>query len=72
MDDQTKIAYPMAKLFSAWAAFGITTWQDAAAFVAFLYSMALLGEWIFKKIWLGWGRDYWIAWRGKGPDGGDA
>ena len=32
-----------------WAAIGITTWSEAAAFVGFLYSLVLLGEWCWKR-----------------------
>lgn len=66
--ENTDISYPVAKILSAWAFLGVTTWQDAAAFAAFLYSVALLGEWVFKRLWLGWGRDYWLSWRDRGRD----
>ena len=53
MNESTQIAWPLAKVLSVWAAFGITTWQEAAAFAAFLYSMCLIIEWIYKKVWVG-------------------
>lgn len=30
-------------------AIGITSWSDAAAMLAFLYTLALLGDWAWKK-----------------------
>lgn len=29
---------------------GIQDWGDAAAFVAFIYSLILIGEWVYKKV----------------------
>lgn len=53
MHESTEVSWPLAKVLSVWAAFGITTWQEAAAFAAFIYSMCLIIEWIYKRIWLG-------------------
>lgn len=44
------IAAPILKISTAWAAVGITSWSDAAGFMAALYTAVLLGEWIWKKI----------------------
>ncbi len=49
----TEISWPLAKVISVWAAFGITTWQEAAAFAAFIYSLCLILEWVYKRVWLG-------------------
>lgn len=38
-----------AKLGSVWAAVGITSWADFAAFLAALYSALLIGEFLWKK-----------------------
>lgn len=38
-----------AKLGTAWAAVGITSWADAASALAFCYTLVLLGEWLWKK-----------------------
>ena len=50
-DPQTsqEIAAPVLKIASAWAAVGITSWADAASFVAFCYTMILIAEWLWKK-----------------------
>lgn len=53
MDNSTEVSWPLVKVLSAWAAFGITTWQEAAAFAAFIYSMCLIIEWVYKRVWLG-------------------
>lgn len=45
-----RIAWPLAKVLSVWAAIGITSWAEFASFVAGMYSVALLGEWVWKKI----------------------
>jgi hypothetical protein len=37
------------KLLTVWAAVGITSWSDAAAFLASIYSALLIGEWVYKK-----------------------
>lgn len=52
MNQSTEISWPMAKLLSVWAAFGVTSWQEAAALAAFIYSLCLIGEFIYKKIWI--------------------
>ena len=41
---------PAAKVISLWAVIGITSWTEAAAFAGFIYSMLLIGEWVWKKI----------------------
>lgn len=43
-------ATQVAKVVSAWAFIGITSWAEAASFVAFLYSCWLLGEKIWKSV----------------------
>lgn len=58
MNDDSKISTPAVKVFSAWAAFGITSWSDVAALLAALYSLLLIGEWVWKRF----GRDAAIRW----------
>lgn len=58
MNDDSKISIPAVKVFSAWAAFGITSWSDVAALLAALYSLLLIGEWVWKRF----GRDIAIRW----------
>jgi hypothetical protein len=41
---------PATKVISLWAVIGITSWTEAAAFAGFLYSMLLIGEWLWKKV----------------------
>jgi hypothetical protein len=43
------IASPVLKAATAWGAVGITSWADAASFLAFVYTLVLLGEWIWKR-----------------------
>lgn len=43
------IEQPLAKFISLWALIGITSWTDFAAFLGALYSMLLIGEWMWKK-----------------------
>lgn len=50
MNDQAQtIAAPVAKVATAWAAVGITSWAEAASFLAFCYSAILIGEWAWKR-----------------------
>lgn len=37
------------KLAVIWAAWGITTWQEAAGFLAFILSFLAFCEWMWKK-----------------------
>jgi hypothetical protein len=54
------VANQGAKIAVIWAAVGITTWQEAAGFLAFILSFLALCEWIWKKfarpilIWRGY------------------
>jgi hypothetical protein len=50
MNDSQTIASPGMKLMTAWALVGITSWADAAAALAALYSVLLILEWCWKKI----------------------
>jgi hypothetical protein len=50
MNQSDEIAGPIAKIITAWALIGVTSWAQAASFMAFLYSFALVCEWTFKKI----------------------
>ncbi len=47
---QEEIAAPIFKAATLWGAIGITSWAEAASFAAFLYSMVLLSEWLWKKL----------------------
>lgn len=50
MHDDTTVSWPIAKIISVWAAIGVSSWTEAAAFVAFLYSCILIAEWLWKKL----------------------
>lgn len=50
MEQANTINAPVVKALSLWAAIGVTSWSEAAAFVGFLYSAALLSEWLWKKV----------------------
>lgn len=39
-----------AKIGTAWAAVGITSWADAASALAFIYTLLLLVEWVWKRL----------------------
>jgi len=51
-DDQAiSVAHPVAKVLTAWlAVIGIASWAEAAAFIGFLYTLCLFGEWVWKRI----------------------
>ncbi len=48
-NDQVSVAAPATKIGTAWAAVGVTSWAEAASALAFLYTLILIGEWIWKK-----------------------
>jgi hypothetical protein len=56
----SEVQNPVAKTACAWGAYcasellnalGITTWAEAAAFFGTIYTLTLLGEWFWKKLW---------------------
>ena len=51
MNDDHTVALPLVKIATAWgAAFGMKSWGDLASFCAAIYTLLLIGEWIYKKI----------------------
>jgi uncharacterized membrane protein len=46
---ESTVGDPILKLVSAWAAVGITSWADFASFLAAIYSLILIGEWVYRK-----------------------
>lgn len=46
-----EIAAPGIKIVTAWGLVGVTSWADFASFLAAVYTLLLIGEWLFKK-WL--------------------
>lgn len=48
--NDSTVSEPLLKFISVWAAVGITSWADAAAFFATVYSIILIGEWFYKKM----------------------
>jgi len=49
MQGRTEVAAPAAKIFTAWAAVGITSWAEIASFLAAIYSALLIAEWTWKR-----------------------
>lgn len=50
MNQSDEVASPVVKVATLWATIYITSWTDAAAAIAFFYTMALFAEWLWKKI----------------------
>ena len=48
--EQKEGAIAAMKLGSVWAAVGITSWADAAALLAAIYSALLIAEFLWKKL----------------------
>jgi hypothetical protein len=46
----SEVSSPLVKLGSLWALIGITSWTDFASFLGAVYSMILIGEWLWKKV----------------------
>lgn len=44
------VTAPAVKVISVWAAVGFTSWTDVAAFLAAVYSLLLILEWVWKKV----------------------
>lgn len=51
-DDQggTFWGWAIAKIASVWTVVGITSWNEAAAFVGFCYTLCLFCDWVWKKV----------------------
>ncbi len=47
-DPETAVGFS-ARIASLWGVIGITSWTDFAAFLAALYSLILIGEWLWKR-----------------------
>lgn len=43
------VAAPVVKVLTAWAAVGITSWADVASILAAIYTLCLIGEWVYRK-----------------------
>lgn len=56
--DKSEVAQPIAKMLSAWALVGVTSWADFAAMLAAFYSLLLIVEWFWK---VGVARGWWKA-----------
>jgi hypothetical protein len=50
MQDRSEIAAAVAKVATVWAAVGITSWADAASFLAAIYTAMLICEWLWKRV----------------------
>lgn len=48
MSDKQQMMVDAGKAGSAWAAVSVT-WSDIAAILASLYTLLLIGEWLWKK-----------------------
>lgn len=57
-DHISSVSQPGAKIVSVWLAFGITSWGEAAAAAATVYSLLLISEWFYKRFW----RDIFVRW----------
>jgi len=47
---QSNIENPVAKIFSAWALIGVTSWAEAASALAACYTALLIAEWLWKRV----------------------
>lgn len=51
MNDKSSVASPVIKALTAiGASVGVNSWSEAAQFVAFCYTVLLIGEWVWKVI----------------------
>ncbi len=49
-----EVSAPVFKLVTAWIAVSITSWAEAASFLAAIYSAILIGEWVWKRLLRPW------------------
>lgn len=56
MDEQQKTGWLIAKVASAWAMVGVTSWSEAASFLAFCYTGLLISH----HIWKNWIRPFCV------------
>lgn len=47
-DPESTIGFA-ARVGSLWSLVGITSWADLAGFTATIYSLILIGEWLWKR-----------------------
>lgn len=47
-DPETTVGFT-ARVASLWGLIGITSWSDFAAFLAAIYSLILICEWLWKR-----------------------
>lgn len=48
-DTQSTVTAPGVKLATAWIATLFTSWADFASFLAAVYTLLLIGDWVWKK-----------------------
>ena len=49
-EQSTSVSAPGAKIATAWLATLFTSWADFASFLAALYTLLLIGEWLWKRL----------------------
>lgn len=50
VEQSSSVTHPIAKAGTALVAgFGVSSWSDAAALIAFVYTACLLIEWLWKR-----------------------
>jgi hypothetical protein len=50
-DQHSTVTHPIAKFITAWvAAIGVSSWSDFAAMLAAIYTLLLVGEWLWKRV----------------------
>jgi len=49
INEQGTIGSPVIKIVTSWGAVAVTSWSDVAAILASIYTLILIGEWVWKK-----------------------
>ena len=49
IEQSTSVPAPGVKIATAWFATLFTSWADVTSFLAALYTLLLLGEWLWKR-----------------------
>lgn len=62
MAQDSTISHPVAKGLSVWALVGVSSWTEAAGFLACIWTSLLICEWFWKKVFRSYARRRgWIS-----------
>jgi hypothetical protein len=60
-NNNVSVDHPVEKTIALWGLIGVSSWADFAALVASVYSVLLIGEWLWKKFLRDWAIAHGLA-----------